>query len=442
MANRPWWWDQAERNQGFDPNARTWNEKLQDAMQIPGGNRRFGGMVPPQDGPRLGAPPAAGEWQGPPPVVNQATANQNIGRMEAIPTSAIGSPVGVPGPTNIPLLRRDFFDSDGHIRAGFRSDSRMSLDPGQAEANANGVPLGLVMAPVPTPNSMDPRAMAMVGRPDDQAVGRLAGQAAVPGQPNGVNWQGMEQGLATPMGRGLANSGVIGATANDNIREQTLAATRNERWGMLSGPSRARNALEVLTQQQQADQQAQRQVKVAQGTPQVVSSPGGIGGWDPSANDGKGAMISEVRAANQTGKTLADHEKVYDPTTGMTGAQLLSMWGKARPRAANDPTNRMMLAIAIGQAKGDPAKIQAAQNMYGKDNPGDPQQVAFALARLKFLGIDPEADTGVAATPAATGPIAPVWGGGVTSQPGASKTSLNPSGTNAPAVGVSRWARK
>lgn len=78
--------------------------------------------------------------------------------------------------SGVPLMRRDFFDSDGVSRAGYRSDPRMSLDQGQGEADAQGVPLGITMVPVQgVTKQIAPegkRTSVEIGVPTGQTIGR------------------------------------------------------------------------------------------------------------------------------------------------------------------------------------------------------------------------------------------------------------------------------
>jgi hypothetical protein len=332
-------------------------------------------------------------------------------------------------------MRRDFFDSDGKMRGAYRSDPRMSLDPGQVDTNALGVPLGGTMAQVPTLNSRDPRAMASVFRPFGQAQGGPEGpQAPLPQVINPAQQQADMRGvaLASVPGRMLANSGVIGPTAGDAMREQALAATRQERWSMTGGPSRARNALEALEQSQERDRQAQRQVQVAQGTPQVAAGGAGNVAWDPNGNNGRGGVVNEMRPPDEVrGAPVRDRfEQIKD-----LGAAIKSVLNKDV-----DPQSMMYLA-----AEKDPVKLKAMlESITGGASPGLVKWLEDEMMALNGTGGAASPSTGLRASPSTGLRASPSTGSGQAAGNGGG-ASAGP--TSKPAAGnsggrMSKWARK
>jgi hypothetical protein len=225
------------------------------------------------------------------------------------------------------------------------------------------------------------------------------------------------------MVRAMANSGVLKATQGETDTLRRMGrGTFDAGTANTSGRQNQQQDLDFARQQSAYDAQAKRQVQVAQGTPQIVASGAGVGGWDPST----GQPFSEVRAPNVyngKGATRAEHEKIMDQETGMNAAQLLAAFSKTRPRAANDPLTKQILASAIQQAAGDPERIRQAQEMFGKDNPGDPQMMAYYQRRLHYLGIDPLAEAGPpTGAPAVQAPAASAPAAQAAPQPAAAPT--------------------
>ena len=336
---------------------------------------------------------------------------------QAAPAPALPPPV-VPEAMGAPRMFRSSAGPDGAYNMGEMAP------PGSVATNRMGVPQGQTMVPVYGLS----RGQAMAGVPElpPGQMGPARSRINLPPDISGAT--GSIDNLdrvasESPMVRGLVNSGVLKASQaeTDTLRRMGRgtfdAGTANTR-----GQQNQQQDLEFARGQQAADAQAQRQIAVAQGTPQIVASGAGVGGWDPST----GQPFSEVRAPNVyngKGATRAEHEKIMDQETGMNAAQLLAAFSKTRPRAVNDPLTKQMLASAIQQAAGDPERIRQAQEMFGKDNPGDPQMMAYYQRRLHYLGIDPLAEAGPpTGAPAAQAPAASAPAAQAAPQPAAAPT--------------------
>lgn len=335
---------------------------------------------------------------------DKASGNMIITGMPAMPAARnMEAPVLFPDPDGV--HRRAFNMGEGFIPAD-KQGNPLPMTPGEIGT----APAGSMMRKFPTSRGEAYAAVPVATPSAGPALpvgmgegGTLNAQGGVPALPVGGSRPGWGSEGMQPIRKGYvgpeAAAGAARTAEMDRARRESMDATREARWNVKGGSTTERNraasgALAALQARREADDQAARQIKVAQGTPQAAAGSGGVATYQPDQQGGgtwNTQMTPQVAASSAgmmgtdaAGKmhTFASPEKQRQWTEKMAD---LAPVIKTAFGANVDPNSVYALALVKDDAKrAEMSKLLTAQN---------PELAKYVMTMIKK--ISEEAGIGV-----------------------------------------------